>query len=157
MGTDAPARRSRNHSLSSIRWRRVPRRGGSFMIYCPSPRSSLHSFVAGRGRKSAFPNLWRKCANLRGCGTDSTSCERRSDHRPGEPLGPRESVMTCAIIMHKSLLSLRKSFETRASSNHLLTRPLSHFLPLRPDRRDALSHFGCGFAALGPSVVPFCS
>jgi hypothetical protein len=30
---------------------------------------------------------------------------------------------------------------------------LSHFLPCGPDRRDALSYFGCGAAALSPSVA----
>src|SRR6266852_1438221 len=34
-------------SLSSIRWRRGQGRGGAFLF--PSPRSSPHSFVAGRG------------------------------------------------------------------------------------------------------------
>src|SRR5260221_329847 len=38
-------------SLSSIEWRRGPGRGGAFVLDCPSPRSSPHSFVAGRGRR----------------------------------------------------------------------------------------------------------
>src|SRR6266850_7050953 len=66
-------RRSRNHSLSSIGWRRGPGRGGAFVptaLVCPSPQSSPHSFVAGRGRKSVSPSLCRKCANLHGCSTD---------------------------------------------------------------------------------------
>src|SRR6185369_16089495 len=50
------ARHSRNwsNSLSSIRWRRGLGRGGAWVsLDCPSPRSSPHSFVVGRGRKFA--------------------------------------------------------------------------------------------------------
>jgi hypothetical protein len=53
--------------------------------------------------------------------------------------------------MHKSFRGVRKFFETRARSpTHPLTFSLS---PLRPDRLEALSHFGCGFAAPGGLVI----
>ena len=44
--------------------------GGSLHINqwsSPSPRSSPHSFVAERRRKSAFPNRCRPCANFHHC------------------------------------------------------------------------------------------
>src|SRR5947207_15969701 len=43
------------HSLSSIGWRRGPGRGGGH----PSPRSSPHSFVVGRGRRTRAGSNWR--------------------------------------------------------------------------------------------------
>src|SRR5687767_4786736 len=46
--------RNRSNSLSSIGWRRGLGRGGALVsLDCPSPRSSLHSFVVERGRESA--------------------------------------------------------------------------------------------------------
>src|SRR6266576_3465893 len=67
------ARQNRNHSLSSIGWRRGSGRGGAFVLDCPSPRSFPRSFVTGRGRKSVSPNLCRKCANLHNCSTEGNS------------------------------------------------------------------------------------
>src|SRR6266567_9225892 len=40
------------YSLSSIGWRRGRGRGGAFCSGFPSPPSSPHSFLAGRGRRS---------------------------------------------------------------------------------------------------------
>jgi hypothetical protein len=61
-----PTRQRRSPSLSFIAWRR----GGTFVCTtfdCPSPRSSPHSFVTGRRRKSLSPNFCHTCANLHDC------------------------------------------------------------------------------------------
>src|SRR5205809_1592997 len=74
----------------------------------PSPRSSPHSFVGGRGRNSVSPNLCPECANLRDCITD----KKRKDH-----------------AMREIFCSVGKSLKPHARSpTHPLTRSLSDFL-----------------------------
>ena len=71
-GFTARPSRNRNDSLSSTQWRRGPR-GGAFPAEQesgPSLRSSPHSFVVGRGRKSS-----RATKNLAECSVKSP-CEK---------------------------------------------------------------------------------
>ena len=74
---------------------------------------------------------------------------------PSQP-SPRgsgiNSALQCRLLYCKSrdLAQAVKKFQRQKSESPLLLFPFS---PLRADRRDALSHFGCGFAALCVSHI----
>jgi hypothetical protein len=94
LNAEDAARQSRNQndSLSSAEWRRGPGRGGAFPAEQksgPSPRSSPHSFVVGRGRKAS-----RRTRILMDCTAEDNAEERRR-------ISPRSSAKTSATFALK--------------------------------------------------------